>query len=561
MSEPSDPFEELGLLAAACCDGAITPDQAARLEALADESPEARRYLLRYVQLHGELYWDHAAGAGRNPLADLAPPPAETPPKRGLGHTARRMKWIAAAAAVLLAVAAGWLVSVYHDGMENGRPSAPPVVARITGTVDAKWSEVDKQPADGTDLTAGQELMLRDGLAEITFSSGARVILEGPAEFAVSTTDGSSLEGGYLARGHLAAKVPAGAEGFAVRTPAATVVDLGTEFGLAVEEDGQSEIHVFAGTVRVSLSSPDTVNRPTSARHLRAGQAVGVRYAAAGERPQIYDVVPGSRSFARTLPVPGSVAALRTRVARHPSLLHHYTFEGATPDEKRRDKRGGLHLIEVVMSGGRGGGSLDDAADGIDPTTRAVRPFRAPRAGNTNGVSLQSEAAFQPPPAMTVELLLCLADLPERPEQLIGSAVATRANRHDCGFFVVAVDRGQLVHLMEGDAPWIESGVTFVPGDWYYVAGTFRTSGGTTTVNTYLANLSDGERVLRHVVRDEIAGGTPAASRLGIGKGFDENIAHAYPWSGSLDEVAIYDDVLDVKTLQTHLDVLTNTRQ
>jgi hypothetical protein len=45
-------------------------------------------------------------------------------------------------------------------------------------------------------------------------------------------------------------------------------------------------------------------------------------------------------------------------------------------------------------------------------------------------------------------------------------------------------------------------------------------------------------------------------SRLGIGKGFDGTGAHAYPWSGELDEVAVYDAVLGIEQIQKHVDVL-----
>ena len=99
-----------------------------------------------------------------------------------------------------------------------------------------------------------------------------------------------------------------------------------------------------------------------------------------------------------------------------------------------------------------------------------------------------------------------------------------------------------------------------VPGDWYYVASTFRTEGAETTVNTYVANLSRGEPTLYHVVDDRTAAGAPASGRLGIGMGFDPQVANAYPWCGSLDEVAIYDAVLDRKTVENHLSTLTRRR-
>ena len=75
----------------------------------------------------------------------------------------------------------------------------------------------------------------------------------------------------------------------------------------------------------------------------------------------------------------------------------------------------------------------------------------------------------------------------------ISVAVSTRDDERNCGFFVVAVDHGQLVHLMDGLAPWTESEVEFIPGEWYYVASTFAVGESTTTINSYVANLTRGQ--------------------------------------------------------------------
>jgi len=238
-------------------------------------------------------------------------------------------------------------------------------------------------------------------------------------------------------------------------------------------------------------------------------------------------------------------------------LIHHYTFEGENLGEKRCDHRGNLPLGELAMRDGRGNGAIDDAATGFDATARALRPYRASYHGNTRGVALQSEAIFQPPKAMTVELLLNYADPGEARQGAIFAAAATRASRRDCGFLVAALDRGQIAVLLDGRARWLESGSSLVPGNWYYLASTFDTEGGHTVVNCYVANLSAGQRTLDGVIRDQWVAGAPSAGPLGIGKGFDGEIAHAYPWSGALEEIALYDAVLDGATLQSHLDALT----
>ena len=264
------------------------------------------------------------------------------------------------------------------------------------------------------------------------------------------------------------------------------------------------------------------------------------------------------------------MADLRRLVGGNPHLIHHYTFEGATPDQQRQDRRGNLPLTETVMKGGRGGGQLGYAAQGFDATTQSIAPYRSSRLGDDCGIALETETSFQPPPAMTLELLVNFAGFSGEDRSPIAAAVATRADERRCGFLLAVVGDGQLTHLMDSQAPWVEvansaigvpsaGGFSLIPGDWYYVASTFHVVSGKTLINTYVANLSRGERTLSQVVKNQWAPGVPAASRLGIGKGFDADTAHAYPWPGRLDEIAIYDAVLSPAALAEHLQALAGT--
>lgn len=132
------------------------------------------------------------------------------------------------------------------------RPTDPrwAVVARITKTIDCQWAQGEKWSQEGAFLTAGQLLDLEVGLAEVEFSSGAKVVLQGPARFVTASYNDSRLD-----RGRLAAVVPDGAEGFTVRTPGMDVVDLGTEFGVAIEGEEKADVHVFKGTVEMEAAT------------------------------------------------------------------------------------------------------------------------------------------------------------------------------------------------------------------------------------------------------------------------------------------------------------------
>ena len=75
----------------------------------------------------------------------------------------------------------------------------PSVVGRITGMVDCKWAR------DGARFSAcflcGRRFALASGLMEITYDTGAKVILQGPVTYEVESN------GGYLAIGKLTGKL------------------------------------------------------------------------------------------------------------------------------------------------------------------------------------------------------------------------------------------------------------------------------------------------------------------------------------------------------------------
>jgi hypothetical protein len=105
------------------------------------------------------------------------------------------------------------------------------------------------------------------GLLRLDFSNGARVTLEGPAEMEVFNESRIVLR-----RGLVTATIPESAVGFVVDTISAHVVDLGTSFGVSVEDDGQTEVCVFDGEVEVSSSKTSGASKLTQL--VREGEAV-----------------------------------------------------------------------------------------------------------------------------------------------------------------------------------------------------------------------------------------------------------------------------------------------
>lgn len=125
-----------------------------------------------------------------------------------------------------------------------------------------------------TELEVGETIPPRviewdAGVIQFEFYSGATVVVEGPAE--IEIVDESRV---VCRSGRLRAHVPEAARGFAVLAPTFELVDLGTEFGLNVSDDGQSEVHVFDGTVE--LYDAESNRNQATRRELNAGDALTV---------------------------------------------------------------------------------------------------------------------------------------------------------------------------------------------------------------------------------------------------------------------------------------------
>jgi hypothetical protein len=189
-----------------------------------------------------------------------APPAILQQPKQS---TKSKRWWGGAAAAILLVgFATLWLSPAHphgpaivansgapHSSLPNSSQTSTtaefPVRVTATAAIDA---DAASATAPGTTLNAGQFVQLATGAMELTFSSGAVVVVKGPARFHAIDQNSIALESGELT-----AHVPAPAMGFRVISPGLWVVDRGTNFGVRSHADSvASEVHVFDGIVDVS---------------------------------------------------------------------------------------------------------------------------------------------------------------------------------------------------------------------------------------------------------------------------------------------------------------------
>jgi hypothetical protein len=189
---------------------------------------------------------------GSNPYGTMGfstiSPTADERDKVSLNRTqnfivqARRRLFSFGALAAILLIAASVTFVAYAIS------SRPVYVGQLTDATGCQWGVSPSDIRVGTLLENGQDLSLIRGRAVITFSSGAKVLLEGPTTLRLSSP--SEI---LLIDGRIAAKVPRPAIGFTVRSSLARFVDLGTAFTLTLHVENSFELHVFEGLVELQL--------------------------------------------------------------------------------------------------------------------------------------------------------------------------------------------------------------------------------------------------------------------------------------------------------------------
>ena len=243
---PSREFDEA---VAAVCHGAASEEQVRALnEVLRNDAASRDEYVFR-LELHSRLASQPDLFAEANEKK-IAAAEKILPLQSQRRTRTRKTSWALALAACVALFATGWWAFRFTHGSE--RPGATSkAVAMLNRVVDAQWNAASEAPRLGAPLEPGS-LRLQSGLAQIVFYSGARVVIEGPAEFQIISPTESSFRNGKLI-----AEVPPQARGFRVGTPQMNVTDLGTAFGLDVKEQ-RTELHVFKGSVEFQATAGAT---------------------------------------------------------------------------------------------------------------------------------------------------------------------------------------------------------------------------------------------------------------------------------------------------------------
>lgn len=312
---------ELLRLLSSLCDGAIDSVDRARLDDTLRGSAEARRLYLEYIDVHARLTLD---GSRLPAFTRPSTVPPRSPERR------RSRSWWSHAAVAVLAVLATLFVTRLFDrpDQEEGRlevaHAARPIryIATLTHASGGDWDANDPSWHVGSRL-APKSIRFAQGVAQVRFDSGVELVLEGPVEIRLTSTNSATLLYGKAVFRADQTTTP-----FDLTTPDSLILDFGTEYAILVGEESE-EIHVFEGEIR--RTSRADRNRIQA---LKAGQAR--RYS-----PNHQDGLPtpiAAERFVRKAPDQPEFPEAR------PSLLVYEGFDYPTD----------RHLMENQADGGIG---------------------------------------------------------------------------------------------------------------------------------------------------------------------------------------------------------------
>jgi hypothetical protein len=138
----------------------------------------------------------------------------------------------------------------------------PSVLATVAGLEAVRWAPNQSPLIPGQGLPGGT-IEIESGFLNLQFESQASLIVEGHARLEILGRNAARL---YC--GKAAANVPDSAKGFILESPEGRVIDLGTRFGVEVDDQGGTEVHVLQGLVRTA------VRGESGTRELHASQGL-----------------------------------------------------------------------------------------------------------------------------------------------------------------------------------------------------------------------------------------------------------------------------------------------
>ena len=304
---PAERLEFLTLLHA-LREEQLTDEQGQRVNELVKRDEATRRFYVDHLLINAALRWSHLNfdPAQVNLPSHAAKSTDVVAPSDAslLGVVLRHLPHgISPVLFSTLAVAAafyGLFVGIAWN-LRSGEPLGIAdqeglVVARVSDATDVRWSPDTIARKTDSPVHAGDPFKIDSGLVELELQRGAKLVVEGPAEWSIDGDNGATLH-----RGKLVARVPRRAVGFTIQTPASSVVDLGTEFALQVDDKGATEVQVLDGKVVLKPSNTKSTQLAQPEIVLKAGMARRVHAPVRDQPTSVKEIEWNPQSFVRYL--------------------------------------------------------------------------------------------------------------------------------------------------------------------------------------------------------------------------------------------------------------------
>lgn len=612
MTDPAPSIDRVFELAASICDGRASPSEYAELDSLLLDDLAAFNRYLRYCRMHSALRLElrahratqaacrqlgiqpagtesgelHAAPTGV-PASGAAPGVPVS--SFGFGSAWSSSGWplayLIATVLITTGMFLGSLVSLQPldapkstsswAGNSVSRQTGVSFVGRITGMVDCRWAHEKTIVPGLVAVPLGQTCALTSGLLEITYDTGAKVILQGPCTYEVN-----SATGGHLSVGKLVARVEKKAESresraestnqpspnpkskiqnpllppldsqlFTVTTPTATVTDLGTEFGVQVDDSGATHASVFVGTVKL---------QPIASDDREQGQAVllGANESACAQRMADADsgqppvvVRPATASptaFIRTMPASTAAPCSADAYAELVLSMHPAAYYRMKPPVNDNDR-------DIVFDSAGGGhhGVLDFSNQFVGS------PYVTGRYGHAllfRGAMADDRVVVPNYPIATNNELSVSAWVQATLRTTWGAVAATWGHQPTGQFFLgfYKNDGNMAAGLIQADGKevWARQpgpDHSFPCGKWQHVA--FSTDGK--LLRLYLNGMEVGSCPHDGILLN------PPQTRLVIGGAVEDNVSKSEPktffchWNGRIDELAVFNHTLAAEDIAT----------
>lgn len=218
---------------------AFDADAKQRLQTLVSESKEARRLYLEHCQMHAMLQQSSLLSTF-NAEVTSPKPRLPIPSRRSLAI------WSGLTAAACAMFFFGVNAEKYF---QDDQEEAGPRIAYVQNIDGIAWFE-ESGLTEGANVSLGM-IRVESGSMTLRFLGGTSLLIQGPTELSIDSDMQVSLK-----QGKVAARVSQEMQGFTILGPDSAVVDLGTEFAMAVE-NGESWVQVYEGEVDISLLNED----------------------------------------------------------------------------------------------------------------------------------------------------------------------------------------------------------------------------------------------------------------------------------------------------------------